>query len=740
MTYPIAMGSDHGIVRNQLNNYLIWMHIQAGISTDLILTLCKDYVFDIRSVYLGSDTVAFIDYVPSEAITDHPLLQLNGSHTVGDKVIVVEAVIAATKVDQTFIEDYTRLITTGKAKAMHKTYLINNSKWRAEAVHTPPPTALSLEGEALHGSSNLPSSTPKNSTDTKQFFTNVLRGAQELTKSDLTSLISALMKEDKIRNTGTEAASQSLVAGNPGTGLGGIGGAVGGPALGFQAGGLGVADLSHIPKDSSINRTLHPVSNHPTHPPHLPLTMSNPRGTIPPPTYSTINHHRGTHTRFTQPVVTSSYPRFSPPMSNNPVGTQPASIIPNTQPPHTHLPSHTTDYANMEKSFQAMSEGIIRAVVNEGVLRQDIPKLDAFSGKTDGEKVSWRKWELQVKGLEGSYTEKAIKEAMLKSLKGDAFVAAEPLSGVCTWQQLLDILRGKFTTVSSLDVLMGQFYQISQGSDTVAQFAIRLEHHLGSIRTNHPGAVSDVDFFRHLKERLFHGLSDRIRASLRHKYDTQGVTYHDLLAYARVIEGERGMIETSVNESVPTAATTKPAAKGSAVQQGADVDKLAKAFSSTQGELHKLQKQLMGLTQVVESWNQMPATGFQAYAPSYQPQGGRGRGNGQSQQQQHQQGGRGQGAPRNQQPQQSQQQRGFNQPRGNPQWPQQQGQAQRNPNRPGNWNRLCFWCRDYAPADQANHLIKNCPYYNQGRKDWWTQQGISSDNQPVPSSGNASPN
>ena len=68
--------------------------------------------------------------------------------------------------------------------------------------------------------------------------------------------------------------------------------------------------------------------------------------------------------------------------------------------------------------------------------------------------------------------------------------------------------------------------------------------------------------------------------------------------------------------------TTKPAAKGSAVQQGADVDKLAKAFSSTQGELHKLQKQLMGLTQVVESWNQMPATAFQAYVPSYQPQGG----------------------------------------------------------------------------------------------------------------------
>ena len=64
----------------------------------------------------------------------------------------------------------------------------------------------------------------------------------------------------------------------------------------------------------------------------------------------------------------------------------------------------------------------------------------------------------------------------------------------------------------------------------------------------------------------------------------------------------------------------------------------------------------------------------------------------------------------------------------------EQGQAVR----PGNWNRLCFWCRDYAPADQANHLIKNCPYYNQGRKDWWTQQGVTSVNADPASVGHTS--
>ena len=32
-----------------------------------------------------------------------------------------------------------------------------------------------------------------------------------------------------------------------------------------------------------------------------------------------------------------------------------------------------------------------------------------------------------------------------------------------------------------------------------------------------------------------------MRSSLRHKYDDKAIDYHNLLAYARVIEGETGM-------------------------------------------------------------------------------------------------------------------------------------------------------------------------------------------------------
>ena len=703
-SYPIAMGADLGIVKAQLKEHMVWMHISSGIDSELVLHLCKDCLLDIRTIYLGSETVALIDYVPS-ATMPNPVLAKAGTHTVGKARVSVDTALASDKVDPSFLEDYANLITKGRSKAIKKDYLINNSRWRSEADITPPATVYSLgEEAALNRSGNQPSSSTP--TSKKAFFDEVLRGVQGLNHDDLTSLISALMMEDKQRETKTAATTKPSVVGNP---------------VPFKAGG-GVADVSAIPQHSS------PIGNIPSQqtvqPPVPPFnlnhpTVSQPSGLPLPPTYNTINQHRGI-----QPAGTHG-------------GTYPTRPVLNPKANPDNVPSHPMNYADMEKSFQAMSEGIIRAVVSEGVLRHDIPKLDAFSGKTDGEKVSWRKWELQVKGLEGSYTDKAIKEAMLKALKGDAFAAAEPLSGVCTWQQLLEILRGKFTTVHSLDVLMGQFYQIAQGLDTVAQFAIKLEHHLGSIRNSHPGAVSDVDFFRHLRERFFHGLSERMRSSLRHKYDDKAIDYHSLLAYARVIEGETGM--SAENEKNDKQEPAKSVAKGSSIQKGSDVDKLTKAFATTQGELHKLQKQLQDITQVVGQWAQVQATGFQAYVPapsqgnSYQGQGGRGRGNSvphppnQPNNQQFGPDRRGHGAPRHQ----PQQQRGTNQPpRGNQQQQlQEQGQAVR----PGNWNRLCFWCRDYAPADQANHLIKNCPYYNQGRKDWWTQQGVTSDN-PDPAS------
>ena len=162
-----------------------------------------------------------------------------------------------------------------------------------------------------------------------------------------------------------------------------------------------------------------------------------------------------------------------------------------------------------------MSEGLLKAALKEGVLRQDTLKLHAFTGKLEDQKASWRRWELQVKGLEGSYSDRAIKEAMNKALQGDAAIVADSLEDDCTWKELPSAPKAKFSMVSSLDVMMRDFFTVKQDTDSVSRFAINLEKILGGIRVSHPQALSNQEHQSHLRNRFFHGLQESLRSNLR---------------------------------------------------------------------------------------------------------------------------------------------------------------------------------------------------------------------------------
>ena len=197
--------------------------------------------------------------------------------------------------------------------------------------------------------------------------------------------------------------------------------------------------------------------------------------------------------------------------ANNPIGNAPTTLISD----NSANPGHLTTYPELQTSFQAMSEGFLKAALKEGVLRQDTPKLHEFSGKPEDGKGSWRRWELQIKGLVGSFSDRAIKEAMNKALQGDAAIVADSMDDDCTWQELLAALKAKFTVVSSLDVMMANLYGIKQGNNSVSQFAINIGKVLGSIRVSHPTTFSTRESQRHLRTRFFHGLNDRLREGLQ---------------------------------------------------------------------------------------------------------------------------------------------------------------------------------------------------------------------------------
>ena len=71
---------------------------------------------------------------------------------------------------------------------------------------------------------------------------------------------------------------------------------------------------------------------------------------------------------------------------NNPIGNAPTTLISD----NSVNPGHLATCPELQTSFQAMSEGFLKAALKEGVLRQDTLKLHEFSGKPEDGKASWR--------------------------------------------------------------------------------------------------------------------------------------------------------------------------------------------------------------------------------------------------------------------------------------------------------------------------------------------------------------
>ena len=240
---------------------------------------------------------------------------------------------------------------------------------------------------------------------------------------------------------------------------------------------------------------------------------------------------------------------------------------------------------------------------------------------------------------------------------------------------------------------------------------------LGGIKVSHPFALSSMEQQSHLRNRFFHGLQDSIRSNLRHKFD-QGATYSDLLISARGIESEQN-ITAALSDS------NKTKAKASSLQsQISDnyIAKLEKAYQTCQGEYRKLQQQMETYEKAKPIWaaaaNQasqfmpppIPSPAQALGAPNDNNQGSRppnqGGGRGTQSNQPYYRGdyrgrggyfkGRGRGY-----------QRGNCQPMPDP------------PGKPQGYNRLCFWCRDFVAFEEADHKMRDCPFYEKGKKEWW---------------------
>ena len=125
----------------------------------------------------------------------------------------------------------------------------------------------------------------------------------------------------------------------------------------------------------------------------------------------------------------------------------------------------------------------------------------------------------------------------MKSLSGAALDTITGTRDDAPLEEWLVHLDDYFGTVEDADVLLTEFYNTVQKEDEqVNQFASRLETKRRRFNNLVGHETLGMDS---LRERLFHGLHERIRHRIQHRYDDPNHSYTDLLKQARRVEVER---------------------------------------------------------------------------------------------------------------------------------------------------------------------------------------------------------
>ena len=72
---------------------------------------------------------------------------------------------------------------------------------------------------------------------------------------------------------------------------------------------------------------------------------------------------------------------------------------------------------------------------------------------------------------------------------------------------ILQAMEGKYGAVAPLDVMMKKLFSLSQGkTESVTNFAIRLESTLANFQTDHPTQVTRIQMDASQRDRFFQGL------------------------------------------------------------------------------------------------------------------------------------------------------------------------------------------------------------------------------------------
>ena len=165
------------------------------------------------------------------------------------------------------------------------------------------------------------------------------------------------------------------------------------------------------------------------------------------------------------------------------------------------------------------------------------PILPRFSGTVPVPKGegSYEQYMFQIRGFRAAYTDEAIKSGIIGSVTDAARDYLDYVGFDRSLSAIMEALEQRYGQGFTTDKLQQDFYQLCQEKgEHVQQFAGRLELRYKKLIGLYPDRYNAGI----LKERLFYGMTQHLRDSMRYLYKQEGTTYEQLLTSAKEAELE----------------------------------------------------------------------------------------------------------------------------------------------------------------------------------------------------------
>ena len=165
------------------------------------------------------------------------------------------------------------------------------------------------------------------------------------------------------------------------------------------------------------------------------------------------------------------------------------------------------------------------------------PGLPQFSGSepTPRDEGTYEQWKFQVRGMRAACPESAVRSALITSLRGEASELVGFVGFNSPLSMILEAIDKRFGKRTTTDRLQQEFFQLQQErGERIQHFASHLERAFKKLHDAFPQRYRE----EHLKERLFHGVNQQTRDSMRFLYSKSSTTYDTLLSAIKEAEIE----------------------------------------------------------------------------------------------------------------------------------------------------------------------------------------------------------